>query len=155
HLGEDEEVGRRDRAVRAGELDLHARDVVAHQRARAARGRIAHHPSQAREDRGAAHEVVLVLEIEHAGLGEAAHQLVEIAAVAGVVIAADHVADLLARDRLARVHRGAPGVGRRPFSHTRAVPTMSYPAALRLHATRTPERTALVCGERTLSFDAL
>jgi bile acid-coenzyme A ligase len=35
------------------------------------------------------------------------------------------------------------------------MPTMSYPAALRLHAERTPDRTALVCGDRTLAFGAL
>jgi len=32
---------------------------------------------------------------------------------------------------------------------------MSYPAALHLHATRTPGRTALVCGDRALSFGEL
>jgi bile acid-coenzyme A ligase len=32
---------------------------------------------------------------------------------------------------------------------------MSYPAALRLHAARTPDRTALVCGDRALSFAEL
>jgi bile acid-coenzyme A ligase len=32
---------------------------------------------------------------------------------------------------------------------------MSYPAALRLHATRSSDRTALVCGDRTLSFGEL
>src|SRR5687768_16071158 len=32
---------------------------------------------------------------------------------------------------------------------------MSYPAALRLHATRSPDRTALVCGDHTLSFREL
>jgi bile acid-coenzyme A ligase len=33
--------------------------------------------------------------------------------------------------------------------------TMSYGAALRLHATRAPDRIALVCGDRTLSFAEL
>jgi bile acid-coenzyme A ligase len=33
--------------------------------------------------------------------------------------------------------------------------TMSYPAALRLHAARTPERTALVCGESEWTFAEL
>jgi bile acid-coenzyme A ligase len=32
---------------------------------------------------------------------------------------------------------------------------MSYAAALRLHATRSPDRTALVCGDRTVSFGEL
>jgi bile acid-coenzyme A ligase len=32
---------------------------------------------------------------------------------------------------------------------------MSYPAALRLHAQRSPDRAALLCGDRTLSFAAL
>jgi bile acid-coenzyme A ligase len=32
---------------------------------------------------------------------------------------------------------------------------MSYPAALRLHATRSPDRTALICGDRVLSFREL
>jgi len=33
--------------------------------------------------------------------------------------------------------------------------TMSYPGALRLHAERSPDRTALVCGDRVLSYAEL
>ena len=35
------------------------------------------------------------------------------------------------------------------------MPTISYPAALRLHAARSPDRTAVVCGDRALSFAEL
>ena len=69
---------------------------------------IAHHGGEPALDRGAARAGLLVLEIEHAVSCEAARERLEIAAVARVVVAADHVADLLARDRLARVH-AAPG----------------------------------------------
>src|SRR5262245_11523442 len=41
------------------------------------------------------------------------------------------------------------------LAYSAPMTTMSYGAALRTHAERTPDRSALVCGDRTLSFREL
>ena len=99
-LGDGEEVGRGARAVRAVQLDAHARDMVAQQRALARVPKLCHHLGERAPDRRTPLDGSLVADLEDAVFGEAGGELVESPAVARVVVAGDRVADLFACDQL-------------------------------------------------------